>query len=212
MPAVSLGLVSDESSEPPAFVRRFIADPPWLPLTGMVQPGDRPTDRIALEPGLSDEEFDDVKSSFKFVFPPDLRALLAAALPVSPRFPDWRSALDEDLETALDWPAEGICFDVERNGFWLEAWGVRPLDSDEAGAIARERIAEAPTLIPIYGHRYIPDQPAGAGNPVLSVYQSDISYYGRDLPAYLDREFRPSRGRAPIADARHVPFWSDLIS
>jgi hypothetical protein len=204
--------MSDTFSEAPTFVRGFIADPPRLPLTGVVQPGDRPTDPIALEPGLSDEEFDDVESRFKFVFPPDLRALLAAALPVSPRFPDWRSALDEDLETALDWPTEGICFDVERNGFWLEAWGVRPLDSDEAGAIARERIAEAPTLIPIYGHRYIPDQPARIGNPVLSVSQSDIIYSGRDLPDYLEREFRPSRDRAPIAGARHVPFWSELIS
>jgi hypothetical protein len=121
--ADTLRFVTDASRELVESVREFIADPPRLPLTGVVQAGARPTERIAFEPGLSDDELDDVESRFKFAFPPDLRVLLSAALPVSAGFPDWRSAADEDLEDALDWPAEGICFDIDRNGFLARGVG-----------------------------------------------------------------------------------------
>ena len=164
------------------------------------------------EPGLSKHELERIENRFKFVFPSDLRSLLSAALPVSAGFPHWRSAPEEDLEDALDWPAEGICFDIQRNGFWLDAWGRRPLDLDEACSVAREHIAEAPTLIPIYGHRYLPDEPTEAGNPVFSVHQSDVIYYGLDLPDYLDREFGAPGNNGPIVGVRPVQFWSDLVS
>jgi hypothetical protein len=178
----------------------------------VISPGTRPAEQLVCEPGLSDGELDAVEGRFRFVFPPDLRALLAAALPVSPGFPNWRSAEDDDLEAALDWPAEGICFDVERNGFWDRDWGVRPLDSDQACDIARERVADAPTLVPVYARRYISEHPAEAGNPVLAIDQTDITYCGRDLSDYLEREFRPRRDRGPIVTARAVPFWSALVS
>jgi hypothetical protein len=203
--------VADPPRELLDYVREFIADPPFLPLTGVVDADARRSERIAFEPGLSDDEFDGIESRFKLEFPPDLRVLLGAALPISVGFPDWRSAPEDDLEDALDWPAEGICFDIERNGFWLDAWGHRPLDLDEACIIARERIAEAPTLIPIYAHRYLPDKPTEPGNPVFSVYQSDIIYYGHDLLDFLDREFRTPADKPPIAGVRPVRFWSDLV-
>jgi len=137
--------------------------------------------------------------------------MLSAALPISEGFPKWRSAEEEELEIALDWPMEGICFDIAHSAFWLGEWGARPLDVDEACMLARELIADAPTLIPIYRHRYIPDEPARDGNPVFSVYQSDIIYCGCDLGDYLDREFRRPSDHSPVVDV-HVPFWSDLVS
>jgi hypothetical protein len=202
----------DAPSDEFGFVREFVDDPPLLIMTGGVS-ADAPSDaRIALEPGLSDEEVERVQQRFRFRFPPDLRALLCTALPVSSRFPNWRSALDDDLDTLLDWPADGICFDIQHGNFWLEAWGPRPFDTDEACTVAREHIAHAPTLIPIFGHRYIPDEPAEAGNPVFSIHQSDIIHYGRDLPDYINRELRPRVGaHAPVSGARPIRFWTDLL-
>jgi hypothetical protein len=192
-------------------VRRFIDDPPWLPLRGVVEPGARPTERVAFEDGLSEEELVRIERRFRFTFPPDLRAMLSVALPVSPGFPDWRSEEPEELERTLDWPADGVCFDITNSDFWFDGWGERPFDTDEACQLARERIADAPMLIPVYRHHYIPDQPALEGNPVFSVYQTDVIYYGRNLPDYLEREFRATRSNEPIADARYIPLWSELL-
>jgi hypothetical protein len=205
--------VSDPDPELVEYVRDFVTDPAWLPLRGVVEPSDRPTERIAFDEGLTDDEFEAIEARFRLVFPPDLRTLLALALPVSDGFPDWRSGSEDDLERMLEWPADGICFDIERAGFWLESWGEQPLDLDAAIAIAREQIAQAPTLIPIYGHRYIADEPAESGNPVFSVYQTDIILYGSDLQDYLEREFRHQESQAPVdASRRTIRFWSDLTS
>jgi hypothetical protein len=48
------------------------------------------------------------------------------------------------------------------------------------------------------------------GNPVFSVHQTDIIYYGVDLRDYLIHEFlaRENVGVWPIpASVRRVPFW-----
>lgn len=52
-----------------------------------------------------------------------------------------------------------------------------------------ELVAAAPRLLPIYSHRYLLAEPCRAGNPVFSVYQSDIIVYGTDLRTYLLHEF-----------------------
>jgi hypothetical protein len=105
-----------------------------------------------------------------------------------------------------------MCFDIEHNSFWLESWGAKPA-LGEACAIARAKVADAPHLIPIYSHRYMPDRPCIAGNPVFSIYQTDIIYYGADLFDYLCNEFEHSFGRAKYAlgsQPRQIEFWSDL--
>jgi len=207
-----VALVESSFEDLSAMVRSFIDGSPWLPLSGVTPVGARPTERIVFADGLSEEELGRIESNFRFAFPPDLRVMLSVALPISKGFPDWRSAEAEDLETMLDWPADGICFDISHNAFWFDGWGDRPLDTDTACSNAREHIADAPVLIPVYRHRYIPAQPSVAGNPVFSVWQSDITYYGRDLTDYLNREFCASDHRAPVTGTRRVPFWSDLIA
>ena len=53
----------------------------------------------------------------------------------------------------------------------------------------------------------MPDEPHLAGNPVLSVWQTDIIYYGFDLADYLRHEFR-LRDRASEPKAvRPIRFW-----
>lgn len=164
--------------------------------------------------GLSEGEVRRTQSRYGFVFPPDLRDFLMFALPVSHGFMNWRDAEEDEVLKSLSWPYEGICFDIERNSFWLDDWGRRPATLDEAFAVAREALERAPKLIPVYGHRYMPDRPDEPGNPVFSVYQTDIIYYGCNLADYLENEFSYYFGRGEYSlegEIKHVEFWSQLV-
>ncbi|KAL6533347.1 hypothetical protein OROMI_027459 [Orobanche minor] len=45
-----------------------------------------------IKPGPTELEFSVAEAEFRFAFPPDLKAVLSARLPVVPGFPDWRSS------------------------------------------------------------------------------------------------------------------------
>lgn len=142
-----------------------------------------------LELGLSDQEVSSIEARFGFCFPPDLRCFLQQVMPASGVWVNWRTETDAAIMERLNWPLEGIIFDVKQQAFWLDSWGKKPEDQAEAIELARREIAKAPTLIPIYSHRYIPSTPSLAGNPVFSVHQSDVIYYGYDLASYFEHEF-----------------------
>ncbi len=165
---------------------------------------------IALDPGLADDEFDRLRTEFGFEFSPDHRSLLAMALPIGERWPNWRSGDHDGLASRLAWPADGVVFDVLNNAFWPASWGSRPADDTTAEAVTRAEMTKVPTLIPIYGHRYLPAAPAPTGSPVFSVYQTDVIYYGDNLLDYVAHEFH-TPPRHPTHDQRpHIRFWSDL--
>lgn len=169
---------------------------------------------VVFTEGLSEAELSAIEARGRFVFPPDLRAFLQAALPVSHGFVDWRALSDAQLADYLDAPFEGIAFDIEMNAFWLPEWGPRPDALEEAVAIARRALEGAPRLIPILGHRYIPDRPHEAGNPVFSVVQTDIIVYGASLAEYLENEFHQAFDKTRYevrGDARVIEFWSRLV-
>ena len=63
-------------------------------------------------------------------------------------------------------------------------------------------------MIPIFVHRAIPNDPVVAGNPVFSVYQTDIILYGANLTEYLGNEFEH---RYHISPARTIRFWSHFV-
>jgi hypothetical protein len=164
--------------------------------------------RFAL--GLKPRQIEAAEEEHGFRFPPDLRAFLEYALPLGRRFPDWRSPTSEFIRDRFAWPADSLCFDIEHNNFWLAAWGPRPDSLEIAQSIARGAVRSAPFLIPIYAHRYLPASPCCAGNPVFSVYQTDIIYYGFDLPSYLSAEFGiPNPFKVPDSP-REIEFWSAL--
>jgi len=174
---------------------------------------------VVFESGLTVAEFADIEKQFGFSFPPDLREFLSMGLPVSDDFPNWRTGKrkrgDREISIAdlIDWPLEGMCFDIERNGFWIRDWGARPDDLQEAFKVAWKMVKEAPTLIPVFSHRFLPAEPALDGNPVMSVYQTDIIYYGRDLTSYLANEFElpiKEQGNGN-KEPRRIRFWSDII-
>ncbi len=166
---------------------------------------------ITFEAGLTDKEVQAIESEFRFVFPQDLRALLQTALPVGQDFLNWRSEDKVSIQKRMNWPLYGLEFDIENNNLWQESWGVKPDDIDEAKKTLKRLIEQAPKLIPIFSHRMIPDLPHEAGNPIFSVYQSDIIYYGSDLEDYLRREFL-QHSVSLTGEPRHIEFWDTLVS
>jgi len=162
-----------------------------------------------LDPGLTQSELTAIEHRFGFTFAPDHRQLLSLALPLGEngRWPDWRSGSESELRDRLSWPVDGLLFDVEHNDLWMPGWGKHPSTLTEALAVASLALRSAPALAPLYSHRYVPTVPGDAGNPVLSCYQADIIYYGRDLLDWFGREFHGDR--RPITEPiRHVPFWT----
>lgn len=177
------------------------------------------TGHCDIAPGLTDDEFARIEQDYEFEFAADHRAFLAAGLPLgspppgqrrSP-WPDWRGADPADLCERLDWPVEGVLFDVQHDAQWHPSWGPRPADASGALAVARQHLGRAPKMIPVYSHRYLPAGRDTHGHPVLSIYQTDIIVYGTDLADYINQEFG---GRSITADwtpPPMVPFWSDFL-
>jgi hypothetical protein len=175
--------------------------------------------RMAL--GLTDAEIDRVEHDYGFEFADDHRAFLQAGLPVNDPpdrgrhrpWPDWRDGHPGELREQLGWPVEGVLFDVRHNAFWRSSWGPRPAGMNEALDAARLHLAQAPKMIPVYAHRYLPAGRGSYGHPVLSIYQTDVIIYGIDLAAYIDREFGGTGHSADVSriSSRLVPFWGDLV-
>lgn len=172
-------------------------------------------DGVSFDAGLTIEEVQQVEQIFGFHFPPDLRAFLQTALPVSDGFVPWRwgirnTSIAHKITERLQEPVDGILFDVKKNTFWLPQWGTPPADEEQREAIARQHLVSYSQLIPIYSHRYLPELPHEEGNPVFSVWGSDIIHYGYDLLSYFVHEFTlhyPPDGQTP-ARPKHVEFWS----
>ena len=139
-----------------------------------------------------------------------------------PSYFDWQND-DEEIVSALNWPLEGLIFDVENNALWPDSWGERPGEVTDAHEKVAQLVASAPTLIPITGHRYLLANSLEAGNPVLSVWGSDIICYGSNLRYFLLMEFSSLLGLdhdevAEIANAgiteekiAAIPFWGEFM-
>ncbi|MEZ5758917.1 MAG: hypothetical protein R3D86_11920 [Emcibacteraceae bacterium] len=169
---------------------------------------------IEFEVGLTENEFAAIEKIHRFSFPPDLKCLLAYALPVSEGFADWRRVTDEEIRNWLEWPLEGVMREVKRSGYWIEEWGDTPIDQEEVIDAVRIMLSNAPKLIPIYGHRYMPTLPVKAGNPVYSVMQTDIIEYGSNLWSYLGNDFGVRLGSDKdwySIPGNKIEFWDDIV-
>lgn len=156
-------------------------------------------------PGYTQDQIDDAQARYALRFPPDLVDLLRERS-LDERY-DWAVECPK-IREMLEWPFDMLQFDVE-HGFWWPDWGERPGAKEERDEVLRSALKHAPKLIPLYRHRFLPETPAEAGNPVLSMYGFDTVYCGENLPDYLEREFgRGSKG--PVPKTRHIPFWSDI--
>jgi hypothetical protein len=177
---------------------------------------------VTFGPGLTDNEIESIEHTCAFAFPPDLRAFLQYALPIehqrgtsTGRFPDWRGDLGEIL-SYVEMMTLGIAdylrgsYDLRGEIIWCDLWGERPSDIDQAVKRLRELIEQAPKLIPVYGHRFMPALPE-TGNPVYSVMDLDTIYLGFDLARYFANEFRVTRPSWTVSRPRVVQFWHDLV-
>ena len=162
--------------------------------------------------GYSPVEIDAIQARWGLRFPPDLVEALRrrrCLLDGTGAF-DWLLADPAEIRRRLDWPFEVLWFDVWHSGLWDPAWGDRSGDADGGQARLRSIVAAAPRLIPLYGHRYLPEEPCEAGNPVFSVWQSDIIVYGTSLPDWRLRETEGWDARPWPSSLKRIRFWSDL--
>lgn len=169
---------------------------------------------IELGPGLTEAEFDSVHERFGFHFNPDHRSLLATALPLGDRWPDWRNGDDLELETWLDSVAEGFIWDALHQSppFWPPSWGTLPSSTEDIATTVRRELRGWPRLIPIYAHRFTPAAPSPSESPVFSVWQTDIIYYGANLLEYLTNELLSGQGRKALSPRTiSVPYWSRFV-
>lgn len=171
---------------------------------------------VAFTDGLTGAQIARCEELYDITFPADLAEMLQYALPTGPGWPNWRKPEAEAVAAAFAWPLVGLQFDIQHNGFWLAQWGAKPASLESAFEVAAAAARSAPVLIPICGHRYLPDRPRAGGNPVLSVYQTDVLYYGADLEEYFANEFscyfRGPRAQHVLTEPlRRIEFWSDLI-
>jgi hypothetical protein len=162
--------------------------------------------------GYSKSEIEEIQHRWKLTFPPDLVALLRTQRPLGEGAGafDWLTSSGEEIQGRLDWPFDGFLFDVEHDQLWWPEWGPRPESVHERRERLAKTFAEAPKLIPLFGHRYLPEEPCEAGNPVFSVYQSDVIYYGANVQDWLRRELG-GWDAEPWPPIKRIRFWSDAV-
>ncbi len=160
----------------------------------------------------SQTELDDIQARWDLRFPPDLIDLLRSSrlsFDGTGAF-DWVRSDPSIIQHRLEWPFESFWFDVTNNAAWWPEWGDKPSSVDEQRARLKEVFALAPKLIPLFSHRYLPEQPFARGNPVFSVYQTDVICYGADLQDWIERE-RGSYDSKPWPPIKEIPFWSEAL-
>ena len=166
--------------------------------------------------GYTQAELDDIQAKWNLRFPPDLvdlyrqrRRVIEHAEIKFGSF-DWLTEPEEKIRAAIDWPLEGFLFDVD-HGLWWPEWGEMPGVSGERHEKMRAIFSAAPKLIPIYGHRCIPETPYASGNPIFSVWQMDVIVYGADLQDYMRHELSPGLDD-PLPPVKEIPFWSRAVA
>lgn len=163
--------------------------------------------------GLSNQKLAELEAVIGATLPFEVGMLLVMGVPDDPQWWQWQNPAEDWSR----WQAsilDGLLFDVEFNGLWLDDWGQADEMSDRL-AVAAKAVEAAPSLFPLWGHRAIPltparDETSSDSNPVLSVMQSDVIVYGTDLAAWLHQEFDVPLPMWPPTADRWFPFWSEL--
>jgi hypothetical protein len=169
---------------------------------------------IKFDNGLLEEELKTIEQLYNIQFPYELKCLYSIALPISDGFCNWK---DTDIKNVkkikelLNLPIKGILSDLEED-FWNEIWGEKPSMLEEAKKVVIRHYQNAPKLVPIFFHRFIPYVKNKKIVPVFSIHQSDIIYYGENLISYLEIEFGIKKHTdLAYKDIPYIKFWSDLV-
>lgn len=162
-------------------------------------------------PGLSSDQIASIEGQLGFRVPDDFAYLFQNLQDRGELLFPWSNFDKRRYDEMLRWVLRGIEFDIEHK-FWLERWGKRPASLSVAVEIARKDFETWPKLLPIFGHRFLAAEPCLSGNPVFSIMQTDIVYYGADLPHYLLNEFVEQNFalHTHAQKIRKIEVWSDF--
>lgn len=168
---------------------------------------------IDFEKGLSAEELVQIEKIYNIQFPKSLREFLMAILPISKGFYNWRDTTQDNvnyINKVMQAPFFDLV-DLVEEIYWCDGWGIKPREKEIFEKEVKKRLNEAPKLIPIFAHRYMPMIPA-ENPPILSVCGVDIIYYGENLENYFEIEFgKRKQETIEVCMIEPIPFWSDLI-
>lgn len=162
--------------------------------------------------GLSPEQIASIEAQLGFRVPEDFAYLFQNLQDPGGVFFPWSAFDKQRYDESIRWVLNGIEFDIQTNHIWLERWGKKPDTLPAALNIARKDFEAWPKLLPIFGHRFLAAEPCLTGNPVFSIMQTDIVYYGADLPHYLLNEFVDSNWALHTHEQkiRRIAVWSDF--
>lgn len=166
---------------------------------------------IRFEAGYK-EELNRIEEVYKIHMPEELKSFFMEVFPVSDGFYNWKDFNNDNvtkINMALNRPSVDLKECIEEVD-WCESWGMEPEDHLSREKEILHKLEKAPMLIPLYNHRYIGSQ-YEYGNPIFSVWGSDIIYYGENLEMYLYME--SGNKKIPEIDYRkikRIEFWSDL--
>lgn len=154
---------------------------------------------VQFEKGLTQEEIELAEKIYDIKFPKSLSEFLMTALPVSKDFYNWRNMEESNvsfIKQIIELPKMNIYNEADEI-CWNEEWG--------------EKLVNAPKLIPIFAHRYIP-MVNGEEIPILSIHGVDVIYYAKTLEEYINAEFLGINKKFQSLDEyMYVPFWSDIM-
>lgn len=166
--------------------------------------------KIKIECGLTEIEILNAERRYGVAFPIPLRILLKEFLPIDEGFYNWRDDSDKNVAHVLqhlNWPKDSVLQNLDEIS-WSNNWGAKPRKKEQEQDEIIKRLQQAPQMIPVYRHRFIP---AVEGSPpVFSIYGWDIIYYGETLFDYFLMEFGKKEQRTGNSIQR-VPFWSDIM-
>lgn len=168
---------------------------------------------IQVEAGLTYDEVGKIEKIYSIQFPKSLKAFLMEGVPISDGYYNWRNFKTDNIEyikRVIYRPVKYI-EDYPEEVEWYKEWGKEPEVVSNRIQIVKERLMDAPTLLPIYAHRYMPEG-LDENPPVISVMGVDIIFYGENLVEYFKVEFGEKKhAEINCKIIKPIPFWSDII-
>ena len=166
--------------------------------------------------GFSKREIDDAQTRNGLTFPPDLIELLQHQRSLichdGRRFDFTCMSADIRLLQGVKiHPYRTLRFDVERNALWWPSWGECPSTLSGKRRRLRQVLRQAPPLISLQGHRYLPALPCEAGNPVISMMGIDTIYYGTDIWSWMPMDNFIAVKSPRRTTPKYIDFWSELV-
>lgn len=136
-------------------------------------------------------------------------------------FTDWQGAR---LPVAyIDDVIDGIVFDVENAGVWLDSWGPRPASADQRRTVVKGLANSAPRPIRLNGHRFLIEGSGLSPDPVISAVQTDFIVYASSIEESLAHDFPDFTVHQPVhliseearlasfARLREIGFWGEFL-